>query len=281
MNESDKSPKKVNSWVFLSHSNEDYEKVTLLRNMLEEQKKRPIMFYLKCMENPAYRKELEGLLKREIDAREQFILCDSDNARKSDWVQEEVRYIKSKGRKYQTIDIDADPESIRNAVCDFVNRDKVFISYSHSDSSWASALASALEMRGYSAFLDIGESFEKQINNTTQLKNSILRDPGESFGKQIINTIEDSDRRGYQICLLSRAFCRSKWCLTELNHIINNTPSKGHWLLLVMLEEIPHNEWPDSISDRNIPVTLTSESFEFEIEKIVRLFLDMERSHNK
>lgn len=263
MNQPDNPPKAVTSWVFLSHSNDDYEKVALLRDMLEEQKKRPIMFYLKCLENPAYRKELEVLLKREIDAREQFILCDSDNARKSDWVQEEVRYIKSKGRKYQTIDIDADPESIRNAVNDFVNRDKVFISYSSSDSSWAHALGVALEKRGYSTFMYMNDL------------------ESGSFARHITGAIDESDRCGYQICLLSRAYCRSKWCLAELNHIINNTPSKGDWLLLVMLEDIPLDEYPDSILARNVPVRLTNEFFDIGVERIVKLFLAMDRSHNK
>ena len=265
MNDSDNSSKKAISWVFLSHSNEDYDKVAVLRDMLEEQKKRPIMFYLKCMENPVYRKELERLLKREIDAREQFILCDSENARKSEWVQEEIRYIKSKGRKYQTINIDAAPETIRREVTDFVSRDKVFISYSRSDLKLARAIQHALEIRGYSTFLDM---------------NTLV---SGDFTKSISDTIDDSDRRGYQICLLSRAFCRSKWCLAALDHILNNTPSRGDWLLLVQLEAIPRDEMPESILTLSIPVDFSYgvELFDAQIEKIVECFLAMERSHNK
>ena len=266
MNDSDKSSKKATSWVFLSHSNEDYDKVAVLRDMLEEQKKRPIMFYLKCMENPVYRKELEGLLKREIDAREQFILCDSENARRSEWVQEEVRYIKSKGRKYQTINIDAAPETIRSEVTDFVSRDKVFISYSHLDIDWARAIKEALDIRGYSAFLDVDTLA-----------------PGDDFPKKITDTIDDSDRRGYQICLLSRNFFRSEFCLAELDHILNHTPSRGKWLLLVQIEFIPRDELPESIMELNIPVDFSYgvEFFDAKIERIVDCFLRMDRSHNK
>lgn len=36
-------------WVFLSHSNKDYEKVRQVRNMLEEQSLRPLMFFLHCL----------------------------------------------------------------------------------------------------------------------------------------------------------------------------------------------------------------------------------------
>lgn len=59
-------------WVFLSHSNEDYEKVRLVRNMLEEDGLRPIMFFLKCLNDE---EEIDDLIKREIDCRTRCILC--------------------------------------------------------------------------------------------------------------------------------------------------------------------------------------------------------------
>ena len=276
MNDSDNSSKEVSSWVFLSHSNGDYDKVAILRDMLEEQKKRPIMFYLKCLENPAYRKELERLLKREIDAREQFILCDSENARKSEWVQEEVKYIKSKGRKYQTIDIEADPESIRKAVSDFVNRDKIFLSYTYLDSSWARAISKALTKRGFSV---INNELTKRGSSVILDENDL--DFGGNLAQSFTNRIDESDRQGYQICLLSRAFCRSEWCHVELEYILNHTQNKGDWLLLVMLEDIPQGELPDSIKKRNIPIRLTTRHLNRGIELIVKQFMEMERSHNQ
>ena len=36
-------------WIFLSHSNKDYEKVRLVRNVLEGQSLRPLMFFLHCL----------------------------------------------------------------------------------------------------------------------------------------------------------------------------------------------------------------------------------------
>lgn len=79
-------------WVFLSHSNKDYEKVKSVRDKLERDDFRPIMFFLKCLED---NDEIDDLIKREIDVRTRFILCDSENARKSDWVQKEIEYIES------------------------------------------------------------------------------------------------------------------------------------------------------------------------------------------
>ena len=64
-------------WVFLSHSNKDYEKVRRIRNLLEDQSFRPLMFFLCCLEDD---QEIDDLIKREIDHRTRFIYGSSDNA---------------------------------------------------------------------------------------------------------------------------------------------------------------------------------------------------------
>lgn len=63
------------AWIFLSHSNKDFEKVREIRNELEKRGHKPILFYLKCLEND--NAMLPDLLRREIAAREWFILRDS------------------------------------------------------------------------------------------------------------------------------------------------------------------------------------------------------------
>lgn len=89
-------------WVFISHSTKDFDKVRIVRNALEEEGFRPILFYLKCISDD---EEINSLLKREIDARNRFILCDSVNAQESKYVQSEVEYIRSKNRMYEIIDL--------------------------------------------------------------------------------------------------------------------------------------------------------------------------------
>lgn len=49
-------------WVFLSHSNKDYEKVRRVRDMLEDRSFRPLMFFLKCLNEEG---EIDSLMKRE------------------------------------------------------------------------------------------------------------------------------------------------------------------------------------------------------------------------
>ena len=117
-------------WVFLSHSHNDYDKVIQVRNMLEKRKFKPLMFFLKCLENDT---EIDSLIKREIDCRYRFILCDSANAQASKWVQEEVRYIKEEKKRYcETVNLDTmSIEQENEKLQKFEQRSKVTILYSN------------------------------------------------------------------------------------------------------------------------------------------------------
>lgn len=85
-------------WIFLSHSSEDFNKVRKIRNYLEEKSYRPLMFYLKCLESD---EEIYDLITREIDVRTRFVLCDSENARCSDWVKKRNGlYLQSKSSTF-------------------------------------------------------------------------------------------------------------------------------------------------------------------------------------
>lgn len=113
-------------WIFLSHSNEDYERVRRVRNILEDMNMRPLMFFLKCLDD---NDEIEDLIKREIKARTRFILCDSENARKSNWVTKEIDYIKELQKPYDIIDITATEEDIRNKLKNSFRKEHIYISY--------------------------------------------------------------------------------------------------------------------------------------------------------
>lgn len=90
-------------WVFLSHSTKDFHAVRYLRNILEDEGLYPLMLFLKCMNDED---ELDSLIKREIESRTDFILCDSENAKASKWVQKEVQFIKALDRNYEVINVD-------------------------------------------------------------------------------------------------------------------------------------------------------------------------------
>ncbi len=93
-------------YVFLSHSHQDIQKVRQIRNAMEEAGFEPLCFYLKCLSDDD---EIEGLIKREIDAREWFVYLDSPNARSSAWVTKERKYIESlSDKQIVTINLESD-----------------------------------------------------------------------------------------------------------------------------------------------------------------------------
>lgn len=130
-------------WVFVSHSNKDYNKVRNVRNILEDWDFRPLLFFLKCLDKDG---EVSELIKREIDCRTRFLLCESSNTNNPHgWVQKEIAYIKSLDRQCDIIDIDSSEESIKTALENFRKSSMIYISHSDSQYDFARILANRLE----------------------------------------------------------------------------------------------------------------------------------------
>lgn len=170
-------------WVFLSHSNNDYEKVRKVRNMLEEQEMRPIMFFLKCLSDDD---EISDLIKREIDCRTRFILCDSENAKRSKWVNKEIEYIKNQRKPYEVIDLTKPDDEILSQLTEVRRKSKLYIAYSRQNQKIASRIYERLSRYDYNVFIDYQEL-------TT----------GSNFASHINEQIESTAQKGYIIGLLS------------------------------------------------------------------------------
>ena len=153
-------------WIFLSHSLEDYDKVRQVRNILEEHKLRPLMFFLKCLTDDD---EIDGLIKREIDCRTRFILCDSENSRSSAWVKREVEYIESKDKPYEVVDLSKPVHELEEQLLSYSKKSSIYISYPRSCFGVARQLSHDLDKFDFfqteldADFLSAGENFEKQI----------------------------------------------------------------------------------------------------------------------
>ena len=163
-------------WVFLSHSHKDYEKVLKVRNLLEKDSFRPIMFFLRCLEDED---EVDNLIKREIDSRKRFILCDSENARESKWVQREVEYIKSRDRVFETVNLDDSIENIAETLLRFRIRSTVYIK-GYSSGNLATYLYNALkkeEFRVYNVFDEKEKLLKKYEDKKTAFLANIKPDP--------------------------------------------------------------------------------------------------------
>lgn len=144
-------------WIFLSHSSHDIEKVRLVRNEFERLGHNPLAFHLKCLstDTEAGRHELDSLIKREIDAREWFVFCESPDAAKSPYVKEEHAYILNSGKDHVwTIDMTADIPSILNQVRKISADIEVFVSYSRRDWKMVQPLIRALVKKDYSVWMD-------------------------------------------------------------------------------------------------------------------------------
>ena len=157
-------------WIFLSHSNKDFAKVRLIRNYLEERSCRPLMFYLKCLSND---EEIDDLIKREIDCRTRFIICDSENSQASKWVKSEVEYIKSQQRTYETIDLSKSEMEIEAQLDKLVKSTQIFLSYSRSDYELVNAVYSHICKYDIRCFFEAESlasvNFQKQISHALSL----------------------------------------------------------------------------------------------------------------
>jgi hypothetical protein len=166
-------------WVFLSHSNKDYDKVKEVRNMLENMSFRPIMFYLLCLSDDD---EVDNLIKREIDARTRFIYCDSENARESKWVQTELEYIRLKERRFQTIDLSLPNNQILQMLKEFKDQIKVFISYPRKYRDLARILYHRLNLYDLFVFFDYSSIIEGNFQlHTNEAINNVARGEGGMF----------------------------------------------------------------------------------------------------
>lgn len=217
-------------WVFLSHSSKDYKSVRLLRNLLEEEGYRPIMFFLCCLNDD---EEIADLIKREIDSRRLFILCDSPNARNSAWVQKEVQYIKSKRRYYQTVKLDTPLTAIRDQIIRFRKDSTIYLFYSRGDRALFPLLRNALQKEMGFRICDwhdavTGYSVKAAVNKA--LKNGYAfflqsdRDPSKGIIRNGIKYAQ-SHKLANRSCVLTESepapadFKSVKYCLRENGEI--------------------------------------------------------------
>jgi hypothetical protein len=189
------------AWIFLSHSNKDWDAVRKIRNILEEMGHKPLLFFLKCLEDDP---ELDSLIKREIESRSWFLLCDSKNARESKWVRSEVAYIKSlDGKVYKTIDLAGSIDSQIECVNILSKRITVFISYENSDKYIAKKIYKRLKDNDYSVW-DYSDA-----------------EAGESWMQIISSAIDKAAKRGFVLVLLSKMSVKSHHVASEIKLALN------------------------------------------------------------
>jgi hypothetical protein len=200
------------AWVFVSHSHHDFEKVREIRNALEAEGHKPLLFYLKCLEDDSA--ELPELLKREIEARTFFLLCDSANSRSSTWVQAEKQIAKSlEGKVIEELNLDAGLEECIKTVKLLSRRATVYMSYHKDDMQTARRIVDRIREEGYRVFFDLDSL-----------------DPRTLWLAAIESAIDEAAKNGLLVMLLSPSSARSPWFLHEIELVL----AKGATFIPVM-----------------------------------------------
>jgi hypothetical protein len=168
-NSLDPSDDTEGAWIFLSHSHKDINNVRKVRNELESYGHNPLLFYLKCLDDDP---ETFELIKREIDARNWFLLCNTDNSKKSDWVQKEVNYIKNLPEKYYVdLDLDSPWDEQQKIIENLAKKVTIYIAFDRKDSlEIAKQIAKKLREFDYKViffddFFVLGDKWEELIEN--------------------------------------------------------------------------------------------------------------------
>ena len=202
-------------WIFLSHSSDDFDKVRKIRNYLEEKSYRPLMFYLKCLESD---EEIYDLITREIDVRTRFILCDSENARGSDWVKREMDYIANQDppRSFLRIDLSQSDDIIHRQLDSYVNQMNIYISCTrkHND------LFREMRLRLNKYDLNVLPDLDSRNN-------------GAMFVHEIEKQIGHAANNGYYVFLYSKDIVNSSFVAKEFKL----ADELGANILLFILDE--------------------------------------------
>jgi len=185
------------AWIFLSHSNKDFDKVRDLRNELEARGHHPLLFFLKCLDDDS---EIDDLIQREIKARSWFILCDSPNSRSSHWVTKEREIIAGLSTHTSaTVDLDDPISKQLSSISELTKRASVFLSYTAVDSQSAKLIEDSLRVDDFGVFSELQK---------------IARGPSwQAELESVINTVVD---RGALLVLLSRSSMTSQWQWREI-----------------------------------------------------------------
>jgi 23S rRNA maturation mini-RNase III len=257
--------KKANGWVFLSHSSKDYESVKLVRNYLEDNGFSALMFYLKCLEDKNNEKLVQDIIKWEIESRNIFVLCNSEEAKSSSWVKKEFEHVNSLQNKIIK-EIDMETFKYKKATAlsvldTLINNATLYFIYHSENREIVTKIYDFLNNKGFKIL--------KNNSNTTSNTNN---KKSENF----VSAIEEASEQGTILIFLSKKVLDSKWFWTE-KEIALDTNNKN-FIIPIVLDDVEIDEF-SAFKNSEYIVTLNSYSYEQEdnlikienmINKVVR-----------
>lgn len=272
-------------WVFVSHSTKDFEKVRLVRNALEDEGFRPILFYLKSVKDE---EEINSLLKREIDARRRFILCDSPNAQSSKFVQSEVDYIRSQKRMYEVIDlshIDIEKDSVKDDIMKlikpFLKRTKVFLSFAKDSRALAYEVKKRLVEAGF-VVRDSDSVYYEAVEGMHGAEASAwyAQDLDRLTKIFIESYVQTTLKDGYVLCLLSNDSGKfTNYQYVEIENALKINP-RGILPILVD-DKLNLDRIPELMKRLNMQKLSDEESDKEKAKVIVNTLIDFDLKNNE
>lgn len=251
--ESEHWEKKASGWVFLSHSSRDYEDVKVVRNYLEENGFSALMFYLKCLENPAKKKLIKPLIKDEIDSRNIFVSCKSEASKKSSWFRWENYLVnKSKNKIVKTLDINLLKYKKATALSildDLINFASLYFIYHSDDNSKVEKIYKELNSRGF-----------KILKNNPKVT-SYKTKKNEAF----FSAIEEASKDGTILIFLSKHVLNSKWFWNEKELVLSNKNKNS--IIPVILDDVDINEF-SAFTDSQYILSYNNLEFDLVIDNI-------------
>jgi hypothetical protein len=205
--------KTSDAWIFVSHSHMDLQAVRRVRDELERLHANPLLFFLMCLDE---NEELDSLIKREIRARNFFLLCDSPFARASPWVQKERKFVSAlvesppddRKRKVHELNLDWLWERQRSVIHEALRAATAFISHSVRDRDRVRPYVDLLVANDLAVFEPLAEML------------------GRSWRDQLDTAIARS-ATGYFFAFLSQDWLRSAGARREIERYLALTDSLG------------------------------------------------------
>jgi len=247
------------AWIFVSHSHRDLREVRRVRDALEAKGHQPLLFFLKCLDDDS---EIDDLIRREIEARQFFLLCDSPNARASRWVQQEADLIKSFSSKISVnLELDSDWEAQLAAVRELSRRATIYIESLWTSAALASEIADGLRVNDYRV-LDIDD-----IDDIGR---------GETWSERIQSALDEALNTGYVVLLLSPKAFESPFISATLQYVAGRPSSvvviieSDREETLSLLASIA--DWP--MIGSHAPLDFTTGQFEENFADLLRVLSD-------
>jgi len=247
---------KANGWVFISHSSKDYEDVKIVRNYLEESGFSALVFYLKSLEDPKKRDLTQKLINWEIEERNIFVFCQSKFSKSSEWVQDEIAYVKSFPEK---IYVEIDMDKLKYEKCtqlskldSLMKKSTLFFSYSRKNEEFVMKFYHYLKSEGFKVWMDY-----------QNLK------PGDSLLEELNKALIESSKNGHILLFISKDYLESSWCNKEMEIALNlGINEKASILPIIIDEDLDMSK--SSILSNIIPFSLPIRKFEIEKKELLK-----------